>query len=577
MPFQPIARIKHAISAFLGNLRMSLKVSAAPTLVTIFMLGISVVAICQAVLQKAALERLVGVVLAKDHEAADIGLETMKTHATVYRFLSVLSNSASSDTTSLSLGKIRSSIDGIAKSIERLARYPLTEVESSTISAIAGDFDRYAKAVNYVLEMTGTDVALALTFTSDADTAYSALTLHLEELRSLERSATSATVASTTEAAANSIVTVAALLAAALAATSLLILLVSRAISTPILKLTDVMTRLAAGDQQIVVPGPERQDEIGAMSRAVEIFKQTAVAATKLSTERELQRATERARSSSLERLASRFEKQVADMLRAVADAASQMEVAAGGLTSSSETAALQVSTAKDASARASATTNAVAAAAEQLASSINEIRSQVTESSRVASNAVMKTQSAITIVRELSEAAGQIDAVVDLISDVAKKTNLLALNAAIEAARAGDVGSGFSVVANEVKVLAGQTGLATQNIRAQISGIQAMTAQTVDAMVNIEKAIGAMGEATTVIDTTVLQQATATDEISRHVSEAASHAESASVNMVMVGDATRIANDAAAEVLKAAHALTAQSNELSSEVDGFLSSIKVA
>jgi methyl-accepting chemotaxis protein len=565
------------VLGFLDDLRMAFKVSAAPTLVTIFMLGISGLAFYQAMTQKASLERLVGSVLTKDREAAEVALDTMRIHANLYRFLSLVSNSAKAQTAAPAAKQINAGIDNTATTIKAIGRFPVDAIESAALAAITGDFQKYAKAARYVIEMADADVAIALTFMSDADSAYTVLTADVDKLRAIEKSTTDATVTATTNAASDSMVLIAGLLVAALSAAALLIFAVSRAISVPILRLTNAMTGLASGDQNIAVPGPWRKDEIGAMARAVQVFKETAVEATRLSVEREQQRQAQDVRTSRMGELTNRFDRQVSDVLGAVADATSRMQAAADGMSTSAATTAGQVSTAKDASAHASATTNAVAAAAEQLASSINEIQRQVSESSRIAQNAVEKTQSANVVVQGLLNAANQIDMVVGLISDVAKKTNLLALNATIEAARAGEAGRGFSVVASEVKSLAKQTSVATEEIRAQISGIQKVTEQTVDAMVHIESTIGLIGQTTTVIATTVSQQAVATDEIARHVSDAASHTQTVSSNMLGVSEATRTTSAAASEVLDSAHALTARADHLRGEVDSFLASIRAA
>src|SRR5205807_3727615 len=131
----------------------------------------------------------------------------------------------------------------------------------------------------------------------------------------------------------------------------------------------------------------------------------------------------------------------------------------------------------------ASANVQSVASATEEMTSSVNEISRQVQESSRIASEAVKQAQQTDGRINALSQAAGRIGDVVKLITAIAEQTNLLALNATIEAARAGEAGRGFAVVASEVKALASQTAKATEEISTQIGAMQSATNESVGAI----------------------------------------------------------------------------------------------
>src|SRR5690606_31516126 len=124
-----------------------------------------------------------------------------------------------------------------------------------------------------------------------------------------------------------------------------------------------------------------------------------------------------------------------------------------------------------------------VASAAEELSASVKEISNQVSQSTDFARHAVAETSRATEEINGLVAAAQKIGDVVNLISDIASQTNLLALNATIEAARAGEAGKGFAVVASEVKNLASQTATATEEITAQVSGMQSATESAVNAI----------------------------------------------------------------------------------------------
>jgi methyl-accepting chemotaxis protein len=174
-----------------------------------------------------------------------------------------------------------------------------------------------------------------------------------------------------------------------------------------------------------------------------------------------------------------------------------------------------------------------------------------------------------------LSEAAGRIGEVVDLINDIAGQTNLLALNATIEAARAGEAGKGFAVVAQEVKNLANQTAKATEEISTQIEAIQDQTVGAVDDIRGIRDIIGEINEISVTIAAAVEQQGVSTREIARNVQEAARGTGEVDANIGKVNEAAGDTGAAAGQVMSATESLTKRAEGLSQEVESFLAGIR--
>lgn len=167
-----------------------------------------------------------------------------------------------------------------------------------------------------------------------------------------------------------------------------------------------------------------------------------------------------------------------------------------------------------------SVTIRSVATAVETLSASIREIASDADEASDVADSAAELTESSKSIVNELDESAHEIGKVVEVIQDIAEQTNLLALNATIEAARAGEAGSGFAVVATEVKQLASQTAQATEGIRKRIEQMQGVTHQAASSMGEIYDVITKVSNVSSNIAATVEEQSVTTAEINRNMGD---------------------------------------------------------
>ncbi len=163
-----------------------------------------------------------------------------------------------------------------------------------------------------------------------------------------------------------------------------------------------------------------------------------------------------------------------------------------------------------------------VAAGAEQMTASIKSVASSAEEASRVANEAVSAAEQTNLTVAKLGESSVQIGNVIKVITSIAQQTNLLALNATIEAARAGEAGKGFAVVANEVKELAKQTAIATEEISGKIAAIQTDSNGAIDAISHISDIINQINELQGTIATAVEEQSSTTAEIARNVHDAA-------------------------------------------------------
>jgi methyl-accepting chemotaxis protein len=352
----------------------------------------------------------------------------------------------------------------------------------------------------------------------------------------------------------------------------------ARGIIGPLSGLNSGMKELAGGNFGVIVPGLDRKDEVGEMARTVEVFKKNGLEVERMKAE---QVATElrtvQQRKADMVKMADDFENAVGEIVETVSSASTELEASASTLTSTAERAQELTTMVAAASEEASANVQSVASATEELTSSVNEISRQVQESARMADEAVDQARKTNDRVGELSKAAARIGDVVELINAIAGQTNLLALNATIEAARAGEAGRGFAVVASEVKALAEQTAKATGEIGQQITGIQAATQDSVNAIKEISGTIEKLSEISSTIAAAVEEQGAATQEISRNVQQAAQGTMQVSSNITDVQHGASETGSASSQVLAAAQSLSGESNRLKLEVGKFLNSVRAA
>lgn len=217
----------------------------------------------------------------------------------------------------------------------------------------------------------------------------------------------------------------------------------------------------------------------------------------------------------------------------------------------------------------------------EQLTVENVNLTSQGAKSMRSAASALQQIAGSLSttgmVINGLGERSQQIGGIVGVISSIAEQTNLLALNAAIEAARAGEQGRGFAVVADEVRSLAARTSQATREITEVIQSVQEETSR---AMASIDEGNRLMKDGLELNDTVAatlddIQTHTAQTlnqfaDITRATSEQSATASVLSQNLHVVAQDNQSRRQAGAELANTAQQLKSLADALEREVNRF-------
>lgn len=345
----------------------------------------------------------------------------------------------------------------------------------------------------------------------------------------------------------------------------------TKRLTSPILSISDALSKLTNNETEFVTPGLNRNDEFALIAYGLDNLKGTLKERNALQKEKELQQQRQEEESAEMAKAIQAFENDISAISSDIAKLVSVLETSSSTMSDAAEETNRLSSSVSSAALQADANVKEISESSEVLVDTIKGIGIQIGNTSDISEKAVTDAQNATQKISQLELAAGEIGTVVNLINDIAAQTNLLALNATIEAARAGNAGKGFAVVASEVKNLANQTAKATEEIVTQITGIQTEASGAASAINQISDTIQRIHSLASEVNGHVDDQGKATTNIAANSNQASEISGEVSSNIERVASSAKTTGDAAVHVQGVAENLQAKSSRLSQSVSTFL------
>ncbi|WP_374763044.1 methyl-accepting chemotaxis protein [Yunchengibacter salinarum] len=524
--------------------------------------------------------------------------------ATVYR---ALTSAASGDSSMVAdrFESAKADMADISEALDQLKQRESASAFRDDLTQAIADLEKYSGALDVMMSMLEIDFATAVSMLDpvkqlSADLGQVLQEIRAEQIRLAEQNG--AHVKDVTESARASFISLTVI---GLLLTVAVTVFIGWSTVRSIQSIASSTARLAKGDTDVDIDTLRRGDELGAIVHALARFRDYITRSAELQEEQETMRQKqmeeekarlerEKAREEeerqregdrqkqlaaerqdAMQRLAEDFDSTFTGALKAVFDSADQVQSYAEQMGQRASENERHTGEVLEGTRAVNGHIQSAAGATEELESSINEIARQAEDSSETVRAAVDQSRQTETSVDQLNESAGEVEKIVTLISDIAEQTNLLALNATIEAARAGEAGKGFAVVASEVKNLASQTGKATEEIAAKVGEIQSGTKGVVQAIHRTGDMIGKIDETTASISASVQQQLAATQEIARTVSDASRDTNSFAEQTDILSDIARKNGEAAQTLLGIVEDLRHNFSNLQDNANSFVDEIR--
>jgi methyl-accepting chemotaxis protein len=450
------------MTALFSRLSLGSKLFASPLVCLLFMVISGIVSFFGMQVQQTAIKELHTVRFANYARVASLTNDIGGIHTSLYRVISWSRSGFDSQRIGAETKGVQENLTKTASELKALSESAtLTSEERKNVAQIASSFTPYAKDANDMLDMLESDANTATMYMSQAEDKYLVLEKALRGFMQLEATLSDANYRGSLANSHRVMAILALAVVLSLLVTVALSWLINKIIMKPITSTVDVIESLATGDltRRIEI---KTLDEIGNMASHINGF------------------------IASLHGTISK----IAATSTQLASASSQLHLTADLIATGTEEVARQAGTVATAGEEMSATSGDIAhncqmaaEGAQRAACSAQNGATVVDKTVTVMGQIAAKVQDTAKTVESLGARSDQIGAIIGTIEDIADQTNLLALNAAIEAARAGEQGRGFAVVADEVRALAERTTKATREIGEMIKAIQIETKGAVAAM----------------------------------------------------------------------------------------------